>query len=116
MRVVTLLDSACAVHDRYQTFVATLATKSGAEYMPAPLKGLFRISEKLWLRPTRNPDPQKPFFPRGDCANVCDLVRGMIVCSSMHIVNICLGLLAACNTNIWRGLPVARSATGKDDV
>ena len=70
----------------------------------------------MWLRPTLNPDPQKPFFPRGDCANVCDVVRGMIVCSSVHIMNICLGLLAACDINIWRGLPVARSAMGQDDV
>ena len=52
MRVVTLLDSACAVDDRFRDFMATLATKSGGEYMPSPLKGLFRMSEKLWLRPT----------------------------------------------------------------
>ena len=61
-------------------------------------------------------EPQKPFFPRGDCANVCDLVRGMIVCSSVHIMNICLGLLAACDINIWRGLQVAGSAMGQDEV
>merc|ERR1719201_1622886 len=116
MRVVTLLDSACAVDDRYGHFVAMLATKSGAEYIPSPLKGLLRISEKLWLRPTTNPNPQKPFFSRGDCANVFDVVRGMVVCSSMHMMNICLGLLAACDINIWRGLPVARGSMGQDDV
>ena len=115
-RVVRLLDSACGVNDRFRNFIATLATKSGAEHMHARVKGLFRISEKLWLRPTGNPDPGKPFFPRGDCANVCDVVRGMIVCSSMNVMNICLGLLAACDVDVWRGLPVARSVTKEHDV
>ena len=97
--VVRLLDSACGVRDRYNAFMAMLAVKSGGEFLSAPLKGLFRLSEKLWLRPTHNPEPQKPFFQRGDSANVFDVVRGMIVCANMDELNICLGLLAACDAN-----------------
>ena len=66
---------------------------------------------KITRSPTTNPNPQKHFFPRGDCANVCDVVRGMIVCSSMDVMSICLGLLASCDVKVWRGLPL-----GQDDV
>ena len=113
--VVRLLDSACGVRDRYDAFMTTLAVKSGGEFQAAPLKGLFRLSEKLWLRPTNNPDPNKPFFCRGDCANVFDVVRGMIFCSNMNALNICLGLLVACDVDLWRGLQVARGVTGGDE-
>ena len=91
--------------------MATLAVKSGGEFHSAPLKGLFRLSEKLWLRPTNNPDPRKPFFPRGDCANVFDVVRGMIMCTSMHALNICLGLLTSCDMDLWCGLQMKRGVT-----
>ena len=105
--VLRLLDSACGVQGRYNSFMETLAVKSGGEFMVAPLKGLFRLSEKLWLRPTNNPDPQNPFFfRRGDCANVFDVVRGMIVCDSMGVLNICLGLLVACDVGLWRRMQV----------
>ena len=113
--VLRLLDSACGVQGRYNSFMETLAVKSGGEFMVAPLKGLFRLSEKLWLRPTNNPDPNKPFFCRGDCANVFDVVRGMIFCSNMNELDICLGLLVACDVDLWRGLQVARGVTGGDE-
>ena len=95
-RVMCLLDSACGVRDRYGNFMTTLAAKAGAEYLAAPLKGLGRISEKLWLR------AQESFFPRGDCANVFDVVRGMLVCSMMDALSICLDLFVACDPDLWR--------------
>ena len=48
---IRLLDSACGVRGRYNDFMSILAQKSGADFEPAPMKGLFRLSEKLWLRP-----------------------------------------------------------------
>ena len=101
-RVMCLLDSACGVRDRYGNFMTTLAAKAGAEYLAAPLKGLGRISEKLWLRPTTETGSKESFFPRGDCANVFDVVRGMLVCSVMDALNICLDLFAACDPDLWR--------------
>merc|ERR1719201_2750885 len=99
-----LLDSACGVRDRYGDFLTTLAAKAGAEFLPAPLKGLGRISEKLWLRPSTDPDAQQTLFRRGDCANVFDVVRGMLACSTMDLLNICLGLFAACDPDLWHGI------------
>ena len=114
--VVRLLDSAYGVKDRYNAFMATLAVKSGGEFLPAPLKGLFRLSEKLWLRPTPNPNSQSPSFSRGNCANVFDVVRGMIMCTSMDALNICLGLLTACDVELWRGLQAERGVFGAEDA
>ena len=48
---IRLLDSACGVRGRYNDFMSILAQKSGADFHSAPMKGLFRLSEKLWLRP-----------------------------------------------------------------
>ena len=90
--------------------------KGGGEFLAAPMKGLFRLSEKLWLRPSTNPDPQKPFFRRGDCTNMFDVMRGMIVCRTMDALNICLGLMSACDANIWRGLQMARGVDADEDV
>ena len=105
-RVLTLLDSACGVSDRYGNFLATLAAKSGARFLSAPLKGLERISEKLWLRPTASS------FPRGDCANIFDVVRGILACSTMGVLNICLDLLAACDPDMWYGINAAHLVDG----
>ena len=102
--VLRLLDSACGVRDRYSDFLATLAAKTGAEFLSAPLKGLVRISGKLWLRPSTDPDAQQTLFRRGDCANVFDVVRGMLVCSTMDLLNICLGLFAACDPDLWHDI------------
>ena len=114
--VVRLLDSAYGVKDRYTTFMTMLAVKSGGTFLPAPLKGLFRLSEKLWLRPTTKPDSEGHSFSRGNCANVFDVVRGMIMCTSMDALNICLGLLAACDVDLWRGLQAERGISGQEEA
>lgn len=113
--VVRLFDSGCGVRDRYDNFMGMLAVKSGGKFHAAPLKGIFRLSEKLWLRPTDNPEPHKPFFPRGDCANVFDVVRGMIACANMDVMNMCLALLTACDVRLWHRDQAARGVNILDE-
>ena len=92
LKVARLIDSASRVRYRYNKFMAVLAEKCGAVFQPAPLKGLFRISEKLWLRSLHENE-----FPRGDCANLFDIVRGMLVCPNTGVMNVCASMLVSCD-------------------
>ena len=103
--VVTLLDSANGVRSRYNAFMQTVAEKSGAEFQPAPLKGVSRLAEKLWLRSVHDTE-----FPQGDCTNVLDVVRGMLVCSNIGVLNVCTSMLASCDEMLDRRLHVGENA------
>ena len=70
-----------------------VAEKSGAVFHPAPLKGVFRMTEKIWLRSVHKSEVFQP----GDCANVFDVVRGMLVCPNVGVLNVCATLLVSCD-------------------
>ena len=76
-----------------------VAEKSGAKFHPAPLKGVFRLAEKLWLRSVHD-----TAFPQGDCSNVFDVVRGMLVCPTIGALSVCTALLASCDEMLDRVL------------
>ena len=97
--VVTLLDSGSGVHPLYNDFMQVLADKSGAMFHPAPLKSPYRLAEKLWLRRVHDPE-----FQQGDCSNVFDVVRGMLVCPNVAVLSMCATLLASCDETLNWGL------------
>ena len=53
-------------------------------------------------------------FVRGDCSNVFDVVRGMLICDNVGELNTALGLLAACDVLLTKELRVLDGIDNND--
>jgi len=91
--VVELYEQAAVVRKRYENFMRTIAKKSGARYVEAKPKGLWRVAEKVGLRPKGMSEAEAK--PR-----VCDITRGLLEFDTCGKLNLALMILEGCDINM----------------
>mmetsp|Transcript_35615 Transcript_35615/g.107161 ORF Transcript_35615/g.107161 Transcript_35615/m.107161 type:complete len:428 (-) Transcript_35615:303-1586(-) len=83
-----LYEHAQSVRLRHQRLLEKLSKCSGGHYHETPLKSEVRTLEKAWLKPDG--------VDRGNCASVCDIVRGGVEYETMSKLLLAFELILAC--------------------
>jgi len=88
--MLQLYEGAMRVRERYEAFMKTIASKTGATYVKANPKGIWRVLEKIALR--KQGVSEDTAVPR-----ICDLTRGMLSCANMTQLTLVAMVLDGCD-------------------
>ena len=91
-----LISHARSIKPTYDAFITAVAAKTGGDVRFAGLKGMWRIAEKIVLRP-----PGEQRREPGAC-KIRDVVRGAIVYTHVGSMYSALDMLAGCDNVLLR--------------
>ena len=87
---VDLVDSASKLKVQFDQFVQMLAKKTGATAIQAPVKGPWRVLEKIVFRQEHEPGDD---LAQLDASSICDCLRGAIQCPDFSTISSVVELL-----------------------